>query len=233
MKLEICTNSYRSALNAQKAGAHRIELCAELSVGGITPAYGLLKIVSEKLTIPIHVLIRPRSGDFCYADVEFEQMKAAIRTCKEYGFNGIVSGVLNEDSTIDIERTKELVALAKPLSFTFHRAFDCVQNPKEALVQLIAIGVNSILTSGLKEKAENGIELLKELQEIAKNSLIILPASGINAANAHLFKKAGFKEIHSSASKMKISTNVFFDKTPQTVSDIETIKEILKVIKNA
>ena len=233
MKLEICTNSYQSALNAQKAGADRIELCSELSVGGITPSCGLLKIVSENITIPVHVLIRPKSGDFCYTNVEFEQMKEDIKICKEFGFNGIVSGILNEDNTIDIARTKELVALSKPLSFTFHRAFDCIENPKKALIQLIALKVDSILTSGFQEKAENGIELLKELKEIAKGSLTILPGSGINATNAQLFKKAGFKEIHSSASKAIATSNVFFDKTPQTVSEIKTIQEILKVIKNA
>jgi copper homeostasis protein len=232
MKLEICANSYQSALNAQKAGADRIELCSELSVGGITPSNGLLKIVSENITIPVHVLIRPRSGGFYYADVEFEQMKEDIKICKEFGFNAIVSGVLNADATIDIERTKELIELAKPLSFTFHRAFDCVENPKKALVQLIALGVDRILTSGLQRKAENGIELLIELQEIAKDKLLILPGSGINTTNAQLFKKAGFKEIHSSASKIIATSSVFFDKTSQTVSDIETIHEILKVIKN-
>ncbi|TXD59441.1 copper homeostasis protein CutC [Polaribacter sp. IC066] len=232
MKLEICANSYQSAINAQKARADRIELCSELSVGVITPSYGLLKIVSEHITIPVNVLIRTRSGDFCYTDVEFEQMKKDINICKEFDFNGIVSGVLFADATIDIERTKELIALSKPLSFTFHRAFDCVENPKKALAQLITLGVDRILTSGLQEKAENGIKLFRELQEIAKDNLIILAGSGINATNAQLFKKVGFKEIHSSASKAIANSSVFFDKTSQTVSDIETIQEILKVIKN-
>ena len=124
MKLEICANSYQSASNAEKAGAHRIELCAELAVGGITPSYGLLKKVMHDLTIPVHVLIRPRSGDFTYSDAEFQIMKENILICKELGVTGIVSGVLKLDNTIDIERTKELVAVAKPMNFTFHRAFD-------------------------------------------------------------------------------------------------------------
>ena len=132
-----------------------------------------------------------------------------------------------------MQKVTTLKALSKPLSFTFHRAFDCVENPKKALIQLIALGIDSILTSGFQKKAENGIELLKELKEIAKGSLTILPGSGINATNAQLFKKAGFKEIHSSASKAIATSNVFFDKTPQTVSEIKTIQEILKVIKNA
>lgn len=233
MKLEICANSYQSAINAQKAGADRIELCSELSVGGITPSYGLLKKISENITIPVHVLIRPRSGNFYYSTIEFEQIKKDIKICKEFGFNGIVSGVLNEDNSIDILRTKDLITISKPLSFTFHRAFDCAENPKKALLELIDMGIDRVLTSGLEEKAENGIELLIDLQERAKDNLIILPASGINQKNVHLFKKFGFKEIHSSASKIIKNSGVFFDKTPQTVSDIETIEDILKVIKNA
>ncbi len=233
MKLEICANSCQSALNAEKAGADRIELCSELSIGGITPSYGLLEKISKEITIPVNVLIRPRSGNFCYTDDEFEIMKTNIKTCKELGFNGIVSGILNPDNSIDIKRTRELIAISKPLSFTFHRAFDCVQNPKESLQQLFNLKVNRILTSGLQEKAINGINLLIELQKIAKNKLIILPGSGINPKNAQLFKEAGFKEIHTSASKEKVNSNVFFDKTKQTVSDTKTIQEILKVIKDA
>ena len=194
----------------------------------------MLKIISKEITVPVNVLIRPRSGDFCYSDDEFSLMKENIKLCKEFGFKGIVSGVLKTDNSIDIERTKELIELSKPLSFTFHRAFDCVTNPKESLEQLIDLKVDRILTSGLQEKAENGIALLIELQKIANNKLILLPGSGINIKNAHLFKEARFKEVHTSASK-KISTetSIFFGETTQTVSDIETIKEILKVIKDA
>jgi len=234
MKLEICANSYQSAINAEKAGADSIELCIELSVGGITPSYGLLKKISESITIPVNILIRPRSGDFCYTVAEFLFMKENIKLCKELGFHGIVSGILNPDNTIDIERTKELIAVSKPLSFTFHRAFDCVENSKEALKILIDLGIESILTSGKQDKAEAGIELLKELQLFAENNIVILPGSGINATNARFFRDAGFHQIHSSASKI-IATekSIFFGNTIQTVSDITNIKEILKVIKNA
>lgn len=234
MKLEICANSFQSAINAQNAGADRIELCSELSVGGITPSYGVLEKVSKEITIPVNILIRPRSGNFCYSDEEFEIIKRNIQICKKLSFNGIVSGVLNLDESINIERTKELIELSKPMSFTFHRAFDCITSPRESLQQLIDLKVDRILTSGLQEKAEQGIALLIELQKIAKNKLIILPGGGINIKNAHLFKVAGFKEIHTSASKT-ISTerSIFFGKTPQTFSDTETIKEILKVITNA
>ena len=228
MILEICANSYQSAVNAEIASAHRIELCSEISVGGITPSLGLLKKVLQSLTIPVHVLIRPRSGNFTYSDKEFEIMKENIRLCKDLGCAGIVSGVLHEDNTIDIKRTKELIELSKPMSFTFHRAFDVVSKPKEALLQLIALGVHRLLTSGQEEKAEDGIDLLLELQKIAEDKLTILPGSGINSENCIHFKNNGFTEIHSSASKIISNrTHSYFGNTPQIVSDINSIKNIL------
>jgi copper homeostasis protein len=234
MRLEICANSYQSAINAQEAGADRIELCTELSIGGITPSYGLLKKVAKNIHIPVHVLIRPRSGNFVYTDNEFTLMKENIKLCKKLNVNGIVTGVLKSDNSIDLERTRELISLSKPLSFTFHRAFDCVTSPRESLLQLIDLKVDRLLTSGLKEKAENGIELLKELKQIAKDHLIILPSSGINSKNVQVFINAYFTEIHTSASKIiGHEKSVFFGNTPQTVSSIATMKKILKVINNA
>lgn len=234
MILEICANSFQSALNAQNAGAHRIELCSELSVGGITPSFGLLKKVAETLTIPVHVLIRPRSGDFCFSAEAFDIIKHDIQLCKELGFAGIVSGVLNTDNTIDLIRTKQLIALAKPLTFTFHRAFDRVPNPFEALKLLIDLGVDRILTSGQKSTAEAGIELLIQLNERANQQIILLPGSGINPENAALFKNAGFNEIHTSASKIieySSENDDYFENTRQTASDVSIIKAILKTIK--
>lgn len=234
MILEICANSYESAINAQIAGAHRIEICSELSVGGITPSVGLLEKISKEISIPVHVLIRPRSGNFCYSNSEFEQMKTDILLCKKLGFQGIVSGVLTKNHEIDIEKTKQLISLSKPLKFTFHRAFDVVVNPKKAVQILQDLGVDRILTSGTKEKASDGIDLLIELKKITEKKLIILPGSGINKDNVTLFKNAGFEEIHTSASKIITDKkSIFFDKTTQTVSDIETIKTILKSINNA
>ena len=234
MKLEICANSYQSAVNAQKAGADRIELCSELSLGGLTPSYGLLKKVAKEITIPVNILIRPRSGHFCYSDEEFEIMKSDIELCKKLGFNGIVSGVLNADYSIDLSRTKELVALSKPMTFTFHRAFDCVSEPKVALQQLLDMDVETILSSGLQEKAEDGIDLLKELQDVAKNKLVFLVGGGINPKNVGIFKAAGFKEIHTSASVIiSEEKSVFFGNVNQTTSNIDTIKNILKTIKSA
>lgn len=241
MVLEICANSYQSAFNAQRAGAHRIELCSELAVGGITPSYGLLNEVMKGLAIPVFVLIRPRSGHFSYTSDEFEIMKRDIQLCKEMGCAGIVSGVLNADQTIYRSRLKELIELSKPLSFTFHRAFDWVPNPLEALEELKELGVDRVLTSGQQASAEKGLPLLTKLKELAKNRITILPGGGINACNAALFQTAGFEEIHASASTIKqvlappsISMNSpsFFDETVEAFSDPSKIEAILKVLKS-
>ncbi|MBO6879869.1 copper homeostasis protein CutC [Winogradskyella sp.] len=229
MKLEVCANSYQSAKNAQQAGAHRIELCQELSVGGITPSYGLLKQVIDNFNIPVYVLIRPRGGNFVYSKDEFKIMKHDIEICKELGCAGIVSGVLKEDKSIDVKRTQELVELSKPLDFTFHRAFDEVENPKKALEQLVDLGVHRVLTSGQQKTAEEGLELLKELNGIANGRITILAGGGVNSENAIKFKQAGLKEIHASASTTIEQENSMFS-TPLTVSDPQRIKAILDAI---
>lgn len=239
MLLEICANSYESAMNALTAGAHRIELCSELAVGGITPSYGLLTKVMNDFNIPVHVLIRPRSGNFTYTSDEFEIMKANILLCKKLGCAGVVSGVLLQDQTIDTKRTAELITLAKPMSFTFHRAFDWVPNPKEAIIALAGLGVHRVLTSGQETSAEKGISLLKDLQELVKNTLIVMPGGGINPINASLFIEHNFQEIHCSATTIHQSINIpkismnstkLFNETCIATSDISKIKEILERI---
>lgn len=241
MIIEICANSYQSSINAEKAGADRIELCSELAVGGITPSHGLIKKVIEDLTIPVNVLIRPRSGNFSYSNSEFDVMKNDIIFCKEHDCNGIVSGVLmNGDNVIDINRTVELVELAKPLSFTFHRAFDWVDNPLEELEKLISLGVDRVLTSGQKEVAAKGINSLKKFNKQSDDKIVILPGGGININNIVQFKNAGFKEVHFSASKVhrtldkvKLSLNspLFLDETQIVVSDVDKITEIINLVK--
>ena len=237
MEIEICANSFQSALNAQNACADRIELCTELAVGGVTPSYGLLKQVLSKLSIPVYVLIRPRSGDFCYSDDDFEIIKHDINLCKKLQCDGIVSGVLNQDMTIDIERTKELVDLSDPLPFTFHRAFDSVPNPLEAAQQLGEMGVERILTSGQQLYAIDGLPLLRKLQE--NFSGIIIPASGINPKNIKQFVDGSFKEIHFSASiqEKRIETNFvplnsprYFDETQHTYADLRIIKQMISLV---
>ncbi|MCL4124444.1 UNVERIFIED_CONTAM: hypothetical protein GTU68_066829 [Idotea baltica] len=243
MKIEICANSYQSAINAQKAGADRIELCSELAVGGITPSFGLISIVKEELRLPLHVLIRPRSGNFTYSKLEFEVIKKDIVMCKKLGCEGVVTGVLNDDNTIDLERTKELVELSKPMAFTFHRAFDWVDNPCDGLEGLIRIGVTRVLSSGQKVKAEEGISLLQKLNSMSDNRIEIMPGGGISKENIRKFKNAGFKQIHFSATtlfnienEIKVSMNSkrFYDETKLAIADIEKIREVIKIInKNA
>lgn len=202
MLVEVCANSLESALNAENAGADRVELCVELGLGGITPSYGLITLVKKRLRIPVHVLVRPRSGHFTYSDTEFEVMLNDINFCKEIGVDGIVSGVLNADATLDAERTKQIIELSRPLHFTFHRAFDWIVDSKEALKQLESLGVDSILTSGKHISAEAGITTLKELNAKA-NSATIMAGAGINANNVHLFKEIGLKAVHLSGTTFK------------------------------
>ena len=206
MLVEVCANSLQSALNAQKARADRIELCSELGVGGVTPSYGLIKLVKEKLSIPVHVLIRPRSGHFTYLEEEFEVMIADIEFCKGIGINGIVSGILNADSSLDVERTQKLVELSKPLHFTFHRAFDWVENPDKTLKKLEEVGVDTILTSGQNNSALEGLQNLMKWQN--STSMTIMAGGGVNPENAVGFKKVGLKALHLSGTSFvnKVST---------------------------
>ena len=196
MIIEVCVESYEYALKAEKAGANRIELCKDLHLDGLTPDYESAKRTIDSLNIPVFILIRPREGDFIYSNEEFELMKRDIIKFKEMGCKGIVSGVLNDDNSIDIERTKELVELSRPLEFTFHRAFDLVSDPFEEIENLIEIGVTRILTSGQKHKAIEGLELLEEFKNISKNRILIMPGSGISNTNFKKFNS--FNEIHGS-----------------------------------
>ena len=183
MILEVCANSYESAINAEKGGAHRIELCENLSVGGLTPNFELAKKVINELNIPVFILIRPRDGNFNYSNEEFEKIKKNIILFKDLGCKGIVSGILTKDKNIDVTRTRELIELSKPLEFTFHRAFDEVLKPIDGLRQLIELKANRLLTSGQKNTAIKGINLIKKLINFSNNRIKIMPGSGINSTN--------------------------------------------------
>ncbi len=225
MLLEICANSYTSAINAERGGAHRIELCERLSVGGVTPNSDLISKVIRHVSIPVFVLVRPRGGNFVYTDKEFELMKKTIAEIKTLECHGVVSGILNADSTIDIERTHELIALARPLAFTFHRAFDEVPDATTAIEQLIELQVDRVLTSGQKPVASDGIQLLKNLKGTAKDKLILLPGGGITPENAALFREHGFDELHSSARKKSNAELAQCDTT-----EIEIVKSLCEII---
>ena len=196
MIIEVCAESYEYALKAEKAGADRIELCKDLHLDGLTPDYESAKRTIDTLDIPVFILIRPRGGDFIYSHEEFELMKRDILRFRKMGCKGIVSGVLNSDNSIDTKKTKELVELSRPLEFTFHRAFDKVNNPLYEIENLIRLGIDRVLTSGQKEKAIDGLVLLKQLNSISNNRIKIMPGSGINKSNIVNF--VNFEEIHGS-----------------------------------
>ena len=240
MLVEVCANSLQSAINAELAGADRIELCSELAVGGITPSYGLLKLVREKVNIPINVLIRPRSGDFTYSDDEFQIMKSNVKLCKDLGFNGIVSGILLDDFTIDLKRTEELRILAEGLHFTFHRAFDWLSVPEKSLGELESIGVDTILTSGQASSATEGLSLLKSLHEKTENCTI-MPGGGVKPTNIAEFKTSGFKAVHLSgtqfiqtlnaAPKVSMNSPSFLKDNQLAISNVDTIQKVVKAVK--
>ncbi len=161
--LEIAVFNIQSAIMAAQAGANRLELCENPFDGGTTPSYGTLKTVREKITIPVFPIIRPRGGDFLYVEEEFEVMKKDILLCKSLGFEGIVTGLLNSDATIDVKRTDALVKTAYPMEVTFHRAFDRAADPLKALEKVIDCGCQRILTSGQVPNAFDGKEFIKQV----------------------------------------------------------------------
>ena len=199
--LEVCTGNLQSVIAAVEGGAERIELCSALSLDGLTPSIGLLKYVRTHFPqLKIHVLIRSREGDFVYDKADLETMLTDIREAVPYA-DGIVCGALTKEGEIDIEALRLMVEASGEKPFTFHRAFDRCRNPKEALEQIIEAGCKRILTSGQQPTAEQGIPLLRELNEQAAGRLIIMPGGGVNEKNARLIlDQTGCIEIHGSCS---------------------------------
>jgi len=241
--VEACVNSPLSAIEAEKGGANRVELCDNLYEGGTTPSAATIKMTSQNIGIALHVLIRPRGGDFLYTDLEFEVMLHDIEYCKQNGVKGVVVGVLKENGTVDVQRTNELVKAAYPISVTFHRAFDMVDEPLKALEDVIATGCHRILTSGLSNKAWDGREMIAELVRHAGDRITIMAGSGINKENAEkLVQLTGVKEIHTSSrssypSKMKFQKkNIFMgglSEIPEfenSMTDAQKIKLIVQSV---
>jgi copper homeostasis protein len=194
--IEICVQGVSSAIAAQAGGAHRVELCEDLTVGGVTPSAGAIAVACRSLAIPANVLIRPRGGDFCYSNFEYEVMRHDIETAKALGAAGVVLGLLNRDASIDQERTARLVALARPMSVTFHKAFDECRDPHAALALLIELGIGRILTSGQSPSAILGIERLSELVRLARGRTVIMAGGRIEETHISALREAGLEEIH-------------------------------------
>jgi copper homeostasis protein len=203
--VEICVDSAESALAAQRGGANRIELCSNLLEGGVTPSAGLTAVVRNRISIALHVMIRSRGGDFSYSSEEFEAMKLDIDTAKNLGAEGVVLGILNLDGNVDEARTRELVERARPLSVTFHRAFDMVPNLENSLEAVIRTGANRILTSGGEPKAEDALATLTKLVLTAAGRVTILVGGGVRDHNAQRIVEAtGATEIHVGQSGVEV-----------------------------
>lgn len=200
-QFEICANSVESCIAAQKGGAHRVELCAGIPEGGTTPSYGEIAMAREALTTTrLHVIIRPRGGDFLYSPIEVKTMLKDIEVARQLGADGVVFGCLTAEGEIDLPIMRELMKASEGLSVTFHRAFDVCQDAKKALEQIIELGCNRILTSGQQPTAELGIPLLKELQEQASGRIILLAGCGVNEKNiSRIAQETGIQEFHFSA----------------------------------
>ena len=239
--LEVCCYSMECALEAQRRGADRIELCAAPQEGGLTPSLGVLKSVREAVTIPVHPIIRPRGGDFCYTAGEFAAMLDDVAAVKDLGFPGLVIGILDADGRVDRARMKKIMAAAGTLAVTFHRAFDMCANPRQASVELAELGVQRILTSGQQASAEKGISLIRELIS-QSDTPIIMAGAGVRAANLPLFLQAGVKEVHTSAGQwlpspmrfrkpgLSMSTDAEADEYLRYAVNGEAVAEMKKII---
>lgn len=244
-KFEICANSVESCLAAQEGGADRVELCAGIPEGGTTPSYGEIKLARKLLTkTKLHVIIRPRGGDFLYTPLELERMEEDIRICRELGVDGVVFGCLTEEGEIDRVANRRLVELARPMSVTFHRAFDRTADPMKALEDIISLGCNRILTSGQQPKAIDGIsqlaQLEKKLKEYPLPPIQLLAGSGVNEENIRqIFDATGIHEYHFSArvnvvSKMKHYNHEVYmgakgaDESNSLVTSAEKVRNTIK-----
>ncbi|MCC7029976.1 MAG: copper homeostasis protein CutC [Chitinophagaceae bacterium] len=236
--LEIAAFSLPGAMQAEKAGAQRIELCDNAADGGTTPSYGSLVMARQKIHIPVFPIIRPRGGNFVYSKTEFECIKEDILQCRKLNYPGIVVGFLDSKGHVDTKKLKAAVRLAGPMQVTFHRAFDRTRKPLKALEEIIECGCTRILTSGQFPSVQDGIDHVRILTEKAQGRIIIMPGSGLNSSNiAEIAQNTNAVEFHTAARKSHHNKAVFSPKTMHeklsyTSVDQKEIKKILKVLAN-
>jgi copper homeostasis protein len=210
VRFEICIDSVQGAVIAQEAGAARVELCDNLIEGGTTPSAGMIQTARAQVDIGLNVIIRPRGSDFCYSEVEFEVMKRDVELAGAWGADGVVIGVLTPEGCVDLERTGALIGLARPLSVTFHRAFDMVKNPHQSLEDLVTLGVDRVLTSGLENSALEGLDMIRDLVKQAENRITVMPGGGIHERNVlKIVQESGACEVHISARSQADSRMTF------------------------
>lgn len=240
MKVEVCVDSILSIQNAYAAKVDRIELCSALEVGGLTPSNGLIKEATDIKLLPIHCLIRPRPGHFFYNKEEIKVIEKNILNAYELGCHGVVIGAHDKNFKLDLTLLKRWKTLAGKMHLTFHRAFDVLVSPLESINQLIDLGFDCILTSGQKEKAEEGIDNLTYWNTKFGSDITIMPGSGVGVLNCKKFKKEGFKYIHLSAGvdiqsisiPDGINQNLSFLKQKIRHSDKQTLIEVVKSLKS-
>lgn len=210
-KFEVCANGVESCIEAQNGGADRVELCAGIPEGGTTPSYGEIKVARKMLTrTRLHVIIRPRGGDFLYSALELEKMGQDIDLCRSMGVDGVVFGCLTADGDLDVEANKRLARRAGTMSLTFHRAFDRCREPEKTLEQLIELGFERVLTSGQQPTADKGIDLLGKLNQQADGRIILLAGSGVNENNIrNIYEATGIREYHFSA-RVKVPSGMVY-----------------------
>lgn len=241
-RIEICTNGYQSVINAQENGADCAELCESLEVGGVTPSYGTLKKVAADMTIPVRVLIRPRSGNYIYNDAELEMMCLDIELIKNLGYEGVVIGALNADGELDVEKIKAMMKAGEGMKFTFHRAIDACNDPLKALETLVELGFDKVLTSGCKPKAADGIDMIRQMQEKFGDKIKIMAGGGVNLNNVmKIINETGVSNCHASLTVDVdyYNQNLYPEKVDNTgaamcwkVSSPAIIKEMLNLVKN-
>ena len=200
-KIEVCCSSLKEVLEAERAGAFRVELCGAIALGGITPSYGVIRSVVEAVTtIKVNILIRVREGGFCYSDEEVEAMCRDIEFCREAGADGVVIGALTAEGEIDIVACRKMMAAGEGMSVTFHRAFDVCRNGEKALEDIISLGCDRLLTSGMEQDAEQGATYIAKLVEQAAGRIIIMPGACIRPSNIAMIEKTtAATEFHSTA----------------------------------
>lgn|SRR5690606_5305561 len=237
---EIVVFNIESAINAQKGGADRIELCDNPAEGGTTPSFGVMEIVRQAVSMDVYAMVRPRGGDFVYLAFEYYAMKRDIEMCKRASMDGVVLGILKPDGTLDKDRCKKLIDAARPMKVTCHRAFDVTRDPFEALEACIEVGFDRILTSGQAQTAPEGLTLIKELVERAGNRISIMPGSGIHEGNAkQIIDSTGAKEIHFSAKEFHQSDSNssirFTDALPEQmgkfITNVDKVRMVVEMLK--
>ena len=240
MIYDVCVDSVEGVLAAEQGGAPRVELCADLVEGGVTPSLGMMRVVRQQVKLAVNVLLRPRGGDFLYTELEYEVMRQDIQAAKEAGMDGVVIGLLLPDGRVDAERTRALVELSRPLSVTFHRAIDLCRDAEEALDTLIELGVDRVLTSGLRPSAAEGAECIARLVRRAEGRVPVMAGGGVSADNlTGLLAETGVSEVHFSA-RVELGSAMQFrnpgcfmgkayqpDEYSRRVTDAERVRQVI------